>query len=150
MLGGVAEQAPFTQYGVPVPQVLPQLPQCVAVVRSASQPLLGLPSQLPQPAEQLGAQARLPALPPQLVVPWEFVHWTLQDPQAAVVFSCVSQPGDAVQLPQSTSQAPIVQVPVAHEAVACRNEQATPQSPQSVTVRMLRSQPSFGFELQLL
>lgn len=133
---------------MPPPQALPQLPQWVAVVRSASQPLLGLPSQLAQPRVHVGAHARLPAVPPQLVVPCELA--TLQEPHAAVVLSCVSQPGEAVQFPQSASQAPIVQVPVEHEAEAWRNEHATPQSPQSVTVRMLRSQPSFGFWLQLL
>jgi hypothetical protein len=39
---------------------------------------------------------------------------------------------------------------VLHEAVAFGKEQGTPQSPQSVTVRMLRSQPLFRFESQLL
>jgi hypothetical protein len=43
-----------------------------------------------------------------------------------------------------------VQVPVAHDAVAFGREQGVLQSPQSVSVRMLRSQPLSGSESQLL
>ena len=88
-----------TQCGVFTPHTEPQAPHALAVLSAASQPLFGSPSQLPKPVVQLGVQTRLPALPVHAVVPFEFVHWTLQEPQAATVFSCVSQPGDAVQFP---------------------------------------------------
>ena len=56
------------------PQTTPQAPQALGVLSAASQPLFGLPSQLPKPVEQLGLHTRLPALPVQEVVPFEFVH----------------------------------------------------------------------------
>jgi hypothetical protein len=46
-------------------------------------------------------------------------------------------------------QVPIVHVPVEHEAPAFGKEQATLQSPQSVVVRRLRSQPLSGLLSQL-
>jgi hypothetical protein len=88
-----------TQFGVAVPHTTPQAPQALGVLSAASQPLFGLPSQLPKPVLQLGVHTRLPELPVHAVVPLEFVHCTLQAPHAATVLSCVSQPGDAVQLP---------------------------------------------------
>jgi len=43
-----------------------------------------------------------------------------------------------------------VQVPLAHDSDAFGKSHSTPQSPQSLSVRMLRSQPLFGSESQLL
>ena len=60
-------QAPAEQPGVPlaVTHALPQRPQCATVTRrSASQPLLGLPSQ----SAKLGAQAKPQTPPVQLMV----------------------------------------------------------------------------------
>jgi hypothetical protein len=88
-----------TQWGVLTPQLTPHAPHALGVLSAASQPLFGFPSQLPKPVAQLGVQTRLPALPVHAVVPLEFVHCTLQAPQAATVLSCVSQPGEAVQSP---------------------------------------------------
>lgn len=44
------EHAPPEQTGVPPVHVVPQAPQCIALDRSCSQPLVALESQLPQPA----------------------------------------------------------------------------------------------------
>ena len=69
-----------------------------------------------------------------------------------MVPSCTSQPFEALlsQLAKPALQLPSAQVPVEHEAPAWLNEQATLQSPQSVSVRMLRSQPLSGLPSQLL
>jgi hypothetical protein len=84
---------------------VPQAPQLVAVdVRSVSQPFVALPSQLPHPPLQAGAQE--PEL--QLVVPCALVHALLQAPQFAVeVFRFASQPVEAKpsQLPYPELQA---------------------------------------------
>jgi hypothetical protein len=40
-------------------------------------------------------------------------------------------------------------MPVAQDAAALGNEQGVPHVPQSVSVRVLVSQPLFGFESQL-
>lgn len=50
-------QLPETQNGVAPLQARPQTPQFVVVVRLDSQPLSGLPSQLPQLESQVGAQS---------------------------------------------------------------------------------------------
>lgn len=73
-----------------------------------------------------------------------------QAAQSVVVPSCVSQPGAVLQLPKPGEQAPIVQVPPGHEALALGNEQGTPQSPQLLTVVMLCSQPLSELPSQLL
>jgi hypothetical protein len=129
---------------------LPQTPQALAVVRSASQPLLGLPSQSPKPPVQTGAQTLLLAL--QDVVPCEFEHTSPHAEQFVDVPSGVSQPFAVLpsQLAKPALQLANVQVPLAHDAVAFGSEHGVLQSPQSVSVRMLRSQPLSGFESQLL
>jgi hypothetical protein len=85
--------------GVAPEHTLPHAPQAAGVLKAASQPLFGFESQSPKPVLQLGLQNREPAEPLHCVEPFEFVHWTLHEPHAAVVLSCVSQPGAAVQLP---------------------------------------------------
>lgn len=129
---------------------LPQAPQALAVVRSASQPLLGLPSQSPKPPVQAGAHTLLLAL--HEVVPWEFEHTSPQAEQFVGVPSGVSQPFAVLpsQLAKPALQLANVHVPVLHDAVAFGSEQGVLQSPQSVSVRMLRSQPLSAFESQLL
>jgi hypothetical protein len=141
---------PATQNGADVPHTLPQAPQAAVVVVLVSQPSLGFPLQLPQPASHTGAQANEPALPPHDVVPCEFVQVSPQAPQFAGVPSWVSQPGDVVQLPNPAEQLESAQLPVLHEVTAFGKEQVTPQSPQSVLVRISRSQPLSGLPSQLL
>ena len=64
-----------------------------------------------------------------------------QPAQFDEVPSVVSHPAVAVQSANPELHAPIVQAPVVHEAAAFGNEQAVLQSPQSLSVRTLRSQP---------
>jgi hypothetical protein len=72
--------------------------------------------------------------------------------QFDVVPSWTSQPLLVLpsQFAKPAPHDPNVQVPVAHDAVALANEQATLQLPQSVSVVMLRSQPLSGLPSQLL
>jgi hypothetical protein len=85
-------QVPALQLGVPDGQLqtVPHVPQLLTFdSRLVSQPLFGLPSQLPQPAEQVGTHA--PDV--HVVVPFAFVHVLPHVPQLlgfAPVF--VSQP----------------------------------------------------------
>ena len=51
-------------------QAVPQLPQLLVVVKAVSQPLLGLPSQSPYPAAQVGLHVPLM----HAVVPWALVQ----------------------------------------------------------------------------
>jgi hypothetical protein len=140
----------FTQSCVAPLQTLPQTPQALAVVRSASQPLLGLPSQSPKPPLHEGAHTLLVAL--HEVVPCEFEHTSPQAEQFVGVPSGVSQPFAVLpsQLAKPAAHPTNAQLPVEHDAVAFGSEQGVLQSPQSVSVRMLRSQPLSRFESQLL
>jgi hypothetical protein len=69
-----------------------------------------------------------------------------------VVPSVVSQPLVALpsQLPKPVLQVPSVQVPVLQLALALARLHPTLQSPQSVVVVTLRSQPLSGLASQLL
>ena len=121
--------APDIEFG----QVLPQPPQCVTVLTAVSQPLRGLPSQLPQPLLQDGTQE----LPVQLVLPWALVQAVPQLPQFdTFVASVTSQPLATVpsqfakpELQLATRQAlleqPGVPLGVVHTLL---------QKPQSLTV----------------
>jgi hypothetical protein len=130
-------------------QTVPQAPQFCASVRSAtSHPVLTALSQLPKPALQTIEQA--PA--EQLANPFTELHAMPQVPQWAVdVLMLVSQPLEAAlsQLPQPVSQAATAQVPVLHAPVAWAGAHATEHAPQSVSVRMLVSQPLAGLPSQL-
>ena len=53
------------------------------------------------------------------------------------------------QFAKPVSHPPIVQVPVVHDSAAFVKEQGVPQVPQSVSVEVGVSQPSFGSPLQL-
>ena len=77
--------APAIEFG----HTLPQPPQWLTVFSAVSQPLRVLPSQLPQPLLQVGAQ-----FPPlQLVLPCAFVQAMPQPPQCATFEAKVtSQP----------------------------------------------------------
>jgi hypothetical protein len=88
------EHTPSAQLAVPLalPQTVPHVPQLVVLVCVlVSQPLLGLPSQLPNPAAHTGAQV------PETheVVPLALVQALLHAPQLLVVLSAASQPLDA-------------------------------------------------------
>lgn len=131
-------------------QTVPQEPQLdVLVFRFASQPFTAFESQLAKPELQTGWHAE----PEQLVVPFRFVQELPHAPQLASVFvRFVSQPFRALpsQLPQFEVQVPSVQVPVPQLSAALARSQTVLQSPQSVSVAMLRSQPLFWFPSQLL
>jgi hypothetical protein len=68
---------------------VPQVPQFVAVVSEASQPLAGLPSQSPKPDEQAPVAQEPPT---QLGVPFAVVQALPHVPQLAVVVTDTSQP----------------------------------------------------------
>jgi hypothetical protein len=129
-------------------QIMPHWPQSVRVQTDLSQPFAAFASQLSQPVLQSGSQP-LPAR--QLVVPWGFEHEFPQERQLLIVPSGASQPvpGFMSQLPKPVVHAPSVQVPVEHDSAAFTRSQSTSQSPQSVSVRMLRSQPFPRFPSQL-
>ena len=97
---------------------------------------------------QLGTQTRFV----QANVPCEFEHTSPQAEQLLVVPSVVSQPlpGLLSQLPKPVVQVPSVHVPVLQLALALAREHPTLQSPQSVFVVTLRSQPLSGLPSQLL
>ena len=127
-------------------QGTPQSPQSLSVRMLRSQPLFRFESQLLKPVAQVGTQA--PDV--HAVVPFMFVHCTAQEPQAAVVLSCVSQsPPTGEQSPQPASQPVITQLPVVHDSPPCANPQTRPQLLQSLSVLTSRSQPLSGFESQL-
>ena len=140
---------PATQNGAEAPHTLPHAPQFIVVVVLVSQPSLGLPLQLPQPASHVGAHANVPPLPPHEVAPCEFVQVSPHSLQFVGVPIAVSHPGEAVQSSKPGEHAASVQVPVLHEVTAFGSEQPTSQSPQSVLERMLRSQPLSGLPSQL-
>jgi hypothetical protein len=72
-----------------LPHEVPHAPQLSTLVcRLVSQPLTGLPSQLAQPASQVGTQT--PLL--HTVVPCALLHTVPQAPQFCVVASAASQP----------------------------------------------------------
>lgn len=112
----------------------------MVVFRLVSQPLALLPSQLPQPAAQTGAQ--LPAL--HEVVPCALVHPSPQAPQLLTLFvRFVSQPlfGFPSQLPQPPRHAG-AQPPETQAVLPFGLTQVWPQPPQLLTlVLMLVSHP---------
>jgi hypothetical protein len=87
----------------------------------------------------------------QAAVPWAFTQPAPHAEQFVVVFACVSQPGDPTeQSNQPGSQLVTEQVPLPQDSVACGKSHATPQSPQSASVRMFFSQPLPRSPSQLL
>jgi hypothetical protein len=87
----------------------------------------------------------------QLNVPCAFEHVLPQAMQLVTVPSGVSQPvaGFMSQLPKPLEQVPSAHVPVVQDSAALARSQSTSQSPQSVSARMLRSQPFRGLPSQL-
>jgi hypothetical protein len=85
-------------------------------------------------------------------VPCEFVHTSPHFEQFVAVPSGVSQPLAVLpsQLAKPALQLPNVQVPVVHDALAFGKLHLTLQSPQSVSVLTLRSQPLSALPSQLL
>jgi hypothetical protein len=128
-------------------QVFPQPPQLESVVRSVSQPLEWVPSQLPQSESQLvmrqlPVEHSSPACGSEQAVP--------QEPQLLRVVSVCSQPLESwpSQSPHSESQLPMWQEPPTQEGVAFARLQVVPQEPQSVNVSREVSQPSEAVPLQ--
>ena len=81
------------------------------------------------------------------------MHPVPHEPQfERLVFVFVSQPVEALlsQLPKPELQAPSVQTPPGHVSAALARLHVTLQSPQSVSVAVLRSQPLLGLPSQLL
>jgi hypothetical protein len=129
---------------------VPHPPQFVAlVVVLVSQPFAALPSQLPKPALHVGTQA----LAVQVVLPFGLLQGLAQTPQLLMLFVVlVSQPFEALpsQFPKPAEQAPRVQTPAGQLSAAFARSHSTLQSPQSVTVAMLRSQPLLALPSQFL
>jgi hypothetical protein len=114
-----------------------------------SHPLTALPSQLPKPELQVGTQA--PEV--HVVVPFALTHCVLQAPQFdRLVFVFVSHPFELLpsQLPNPALHVPSVHTPAGQVSDAFARLQATLQSPQSVSVAMLRSQPLLALPSQFL
>ncbi len=124
-------------------QPTPQPPQFVVVWRLASQPLLGLPSQLAVSVLQAGAQA-----PDWHVVgPFGLTHEMLQAPQVVrLLASSDSQPLVATpsQLAKPASHWPSLHVPVAHDSMPLARSQVCPHAPQ---VSVESSEDSQPFEM---
>jgi hypothetical protein len=93
----------------------------------------------------------LPGVPTQLVVPFELEQELPQALQCVTLPRVVSQPllARESQLPKPAVHAPKVQTPLGHDSAAFAKAQGVPHPPQLVSVSMLVSQPSSGFELQL-
>ncbi len=118
----------------------PQTPQLAASERSVSQPLAATPSQSPNPGLQ-APSVQTPA--GQLAEARASVQGMPQALQFVTVSSELSQPFErsVSQSPRPAVHVSNVQVPVVHEAAAPANAHGTPQSPQSVVVRVLVSHP---------
>ena len=124
-----------------------QSPQLVSVRISRSQPLSATESQLFQPAAHVGTQ---PVVRLHAVVPCAFVHTSLHERQWAALPSWVSQfVASATHSAKPVAQVVAVQVPVAHVSLEFGTSQATPQTLQSVSVRVDVSQPFAAFVSQL-
>jgi hypothetical protein len=144
---GTAPQFEFTQYGVPVVDghTWPHVPQLVAsVVVAVSQPLAGLPSQLPKPAAQLSMH-----VPPEHVEDaFSVLHTTPHMPQFfASVWRFVSHPLDAIlsQSAKPALQEAMAHMPIEHLLVAFASMQALLHAPQFWTsVFLLISHPLAG------
>jgi hypothetical protein len=118
-------------------QVTPQSPQFPSARTLVSQPLPRLPSQLFQPASQLGVQP----LAAQLVAPWLLLQASPQPLQLASVPRGVSQPRALVQSAKFASHAVSRQLPEPHDSLAWGRSQPTPQPPQFASVLSSASQP---------
>jgi hypothetical protein len=124
-----------------------QAPQLVREVNEVSQPLLVLPSQLPQPLVHVGAHT--PEL--QAMVPWALVQVFPHVPQLVVVLSAASHPlvSRPSQLPYPALH-PIAHAPSVQEAVPLVLLHTVPQVPQlPVLVWVLVSQPLTWLPSQL-
>ncbi len=129
-------------------QDLPQEPQLEMEERGVSQPLAGLPSQLPKPALQA----------PKAQEPLEHKAEALgklqdlpQEPQLEMEERGVSQPLAELpsQLPKPALQAPKAQEPLEHKAEALGKLQDLPQEPQLEMEERGVSQPLAGLPSQL-
>lgn len=116
-------------------QTFPQMPQLLVVVRSVSQPLFALLSQLPQP--ELHAIWQEP--PEQEGVPCVELQTAPHAPQCAVLVAVlVSQPLATFpsQFPQPEEQE-MLQLPETHEGVPLFVLHASPQPPQCEVLELV-------------
>jgi hypothetical protein len=139
---------PHVSFEFGMSQSEPHAPQSVRLQIDVSQPFAAFASQLSQPVLHVYWQ---PLVALQLKVPCAFEHELPHPRQFESVPSGVSQPVPAFmsQLPKPVVHVPRVQAPVVHDSAALARSQSTSQSPQSVSVRMLRSQPFPLFPSQL-
>jgi hypothetical protein len=129
-------------------QGCPQAPQWFRLVRVlVSQPLLVMPSQFPEPAEQV---PRVQTPDTQLSVALARSHVALHAPQSLSVFTSRSQPSAGLPL---QSPKPNVQegthVPRGQDVVPLALLHVVPQPPQVVTELRSASHPLAGWLSQL-
>jgi hypothetical protein len=142
-------QTPYRQVEVAFGRLhgVPHAPQLLRVYRSVSQPLAGLLSQLPQPAEHVGEQT--PAT--HEVVPCAFAQVVPHAPQFDVVFSCVSHPFVSLpsQFPHPALHERMLHEPVEQVAVAFARVHCVAQAPQLARVLSGVSHPLASLLSQL-
>jgi hypothetical protein len=135
--------APAIEFG----QTFPQLPQLVSVLSAVSQPLRALPSQVPQPLLQVGAQEP----PMQLVPPLALVQAMPQPPQFdPFVARVTSQPlaTFASQLAKPEEQLAMLHALFVQLGVPFATVQLLLQKPQSPSVSVRSVSQSAGFGSQ--
>lgn len=105
-------QLPVLQLALPwaLLHEAPQAPQLAKLLSGVSQPLLGFPSQSPQPMAQVGAQP----LAPHAACPCGLAQASPQRRQLVTLPSAVSQPGAVVQSTKPALQASCTQLPATH------------------------------------
>jgi hypothetical protein len=145
------EHAPATHAGVPfgIAQRLPHAPQFnTLLLKSVSQPLAALMSQLPKPAVHIPT-AHAPIT--HVAVALGTAHARPHAPQLATVSSALSQPFAAFmsQLPKPAAQPKNAHVPPLHAVTAFGRAQLVPHAPQLATVLSALSQPFAAFMSQL-
>jgi len=85
-----------------------------------------------------------------MLLPWEFVQPLPQLAQLVFVPSGWQPLPAPLHSSKPAAQPVTVQLPFVHTSEALGKSHSRPQSPQSLSVLMLRSQPLFGSESQLL
>ena len=141
-LSNVQTPVPHDSLALARSQTVPQAPQLESDASEVSQPLIKLPSQLPQRASQTGAQVP----DAQLVEPWALLQPMPQPPQLDTSeFTLISHPLllSPSQFAYGLEQLSMTQLPNEHAGVALVNEQTVLQPPQLLTsVCVLTSHPS--------
>src|SRR5690606_17279022 len=128
-------------------QPTPQPPQLVTVLIARSQPSLAIPLQSAKCVAQVSTW-QVPLA--QVSDAFARLQPTPQPPQSVSVLIGPSQPslGTPLQSAKSPVHEVISHIPLAHDSPALARLHGTPQPPQSVSVRMLRSHPLTGLPSQ--